>query len=84
VKAFNRKMFASFLMVGMLGFAGCGPDNETDGQKLSTKIGDPGKANPDSVPKDQKALPKTAADRAAQGPQGTQQSSGYPGAGAKK
>jgi hypothetical protein len=34
-------MIASLVMVGMLGFAGCGPDNETEGQK--TKLGDPGK-----------------------------------------
>jgi hypothetical protein len=87
VKGFNQILFASLVMVSMFGFVGCGPDNESEGQKLSTKIGDPGKANPDSLPKDGavKAPPATSQDRAARGPQGTgaMQGTNYPGA-AKK
>ena len=37
-------------MVGMLGFAGCGPDNESEGSKLATKAGDPGKPAEGSIP----------------------------------
>jgi hypothetical protein len=83
VKAFNRSLFASLVVVGMLGFVGCGPDNESEGQKLSTKIGDPGKMNPDAVPKETVAPPRTSAERAQRGPTGTQdqmkKSGGYPG-----
>jgi hypothetical protein len=81
VKAFNRRLFAALVMAGMLGFAGCGPDNETEGQKLSTKLGDPGKVNPDVVPKDKVTPPSTSADRAKVGPTGTQkqmEKGGYP------
>jgi len=69
-------------MVGMMGFAGCGPDNEAEGQKLSGKIGDPGKVNPDAIPTEKKTPPRTSKDRESQGPQGTQEQmkkgGGYP------
>jgi hypothetical protein len=78
VKAFNRILFASLVMAGMLGFAGCGPDNETEGQKLSTKIGDPGKVDPSVIPKEKVIPPSNNADRAKMGPQGTQKQGGYP------
>lgn len=80
--AFNRRLFASLVIVGMLGFAGCGPDNETEGQKLATKAGDPGKANPGSLPEVKQTPPRTSAERAQRGPSGTQEQlgkQGYPG-----
>jgi len=73
VKAFNWRFFAPLvIVVGMLGFAGCGPDNESEGQKLSTKLGDPGKAAEGSTPKEKGPDVVNQADRAKQGPQGTQ------------
>jgi hypothetical protein len=72
VKAFNRILFASFVMVGMLGFAGCGPDNESEGSKLSTKAGDPGKPAEGSIPTVKQDPPRTDKERAARGPQGSQ------------
>jgi hypothetical protein len=36
-------------IVGMMGVSGCGPDNETEGQKLTKDMGDPGP--PGVVPK---------------------------------
>ena len=74
MKAFNRRVFASFVMVGMLGFAGCGPDNESEASKLSAKAGDPGKPAEGSIPKEVQPPPRNDAERAARGPQGTQNS----------
>jgi hypothetical protein len=71
VKAFKRSLFASLVVAGMLGFAGCGPDNESEGQNLSSKIGDPGKANPDSIPKTVAPVPKSDSERGQRGPGGT-------------
>jgi hypothetical protein len=66
----------------MLGLAGCGPDNETEGQKLGTQSGDPGKVNPDAIPKDKVTPPRTNKERESRGPSGTQEqmkkSGGYP------
>jgi hypothetical protein len=53
----------------MLGVTGCGPDNEAEGQKASTKLGDPGKAAEGST-KDF-TPPSRNEDRAAMGPQGS-------------
>jgi len=72
VKAFNRILFASFVTVGMLGFAGCGPDNESEGSKLAAKAGDPGKPAEGSIPTNTQAPPKSDKERAARGPQGSQ------------
>jgi hypothetical protein len=49
VKAFTRSACLALAIVGMLGVSGCGPDNETEGQKLSKDMGDPGP--PGVVPK---------------------------------
>jgi len=34
------------LSLGMLGVVGCGPDNETEADKLAKTAGDPGAVNP--------------------------------------
>jgi len=83
VKAFIRAFCLALVTVGVLGVTGCGPDNETEVQKLAPKVGDPGKPNAGSMPEKTEAPPKTAAERAKRGPQGGQkalQQSGYPGA----
>jgi hypothetical protein len=84
VKGFNQILFASLVMVSMVGFVGCGPDNESEGTKLNAKIGDPGAANPEGIPKEKLTAtkPTTSADRAARGPQGTgaMKEGNYPGA----
>jgi hypothetical protein len=46
VKAFTRGMFAAVVGLGLLGVAGCGPDNEAEGVKLGKAAGDPGPENP--------------------------------------
>jgi hypothetical protein len=48
VKMFTRKLGAALMVIGMLGLAGCGPDNETEAQNLGKKLGDPGPANPNA------------------------------------
>jgi len=42
----------------MLGVLGCGPDNETEADRLAKSIGDPGKPDPKGVP----ATPQPAAN----------------------
>jgi hypothetical protein len=84
VKAFNRILFASFVMVGMMGFAGCGPDNETEGSKLAAKAGDPGKPAEGSTSTSTQAPPRTDKERAQRGPQGTVNSFAKKGADAPK
>jgi len=72
VKAFTRALCVAFVMMGMLGVMGCGPDNESEGAKASQKLGDPGK--PVNEPTEaQKAvtLPRTNAERSKMGPQGS-------------
>jgi len=49
VKAFTRSVCLGLAIVGMMGVSGCGPDNETEGQKLTKDMGDPGP--PGVVPK---------------------------------
>jgi hypothetical protein len=63
VKAFSRKLCLAFVTIGMLGVTGCGPDNEAEGQKLSSKLGDPGKPDPKSLPDKPIVQPKSNADR---------------------
>jgi hypothetical protein len=46
VKAFIRAFCLALVTVGMLGVTGCGPDNETEGQKLGKSLGDPGAPDP--------------------------------------
>ena len=69
MKAFIRALCSASVMVGMLGVAGCGPDNESEGQKANAKLGDAGK--PTGEASKVQAPPATSADRAALGPQGT-------------
>jgi hypothetical protein len=69
VKAFTRAFCVALVTVAMLGVTGCGPDNETEGQNLNKNIGDPGKVEGKAV--EGQAPPRTNADRAGRGPQGT-------------
>ena len=50
MKWFMRGLSAPLLCVGMLGVLGCGPDNETEADRLAKTIGDPGKPDPKGVP----------------------------------
>ncbi len=50
MKWFMRGLSASLLCVGMLGVLGCGPDNDTEADRLAKTIGDPGKPNPKGIP----------------------------------
>jgi hypothetical protein len=38
----------AFAILGMVALTGCGPDNESDAQKLAKDAGSPGAANPNS------------------------------------
>ena len=49
MKAFTRSACLALAIVGMFGISGCGPDNESEGQKLTKEMGDPGP--PGVVPK---------------------------------
>jgi hypothetical protein len=69
VKAITRAFCLVFVAISMLGVAGCGPDNEAEGTKAGQKLGDPGK--PAEGTTKLVAPPKTSADRAALGPQGS-------------
>jgi hypothetical protein len=42
VKALIRAFCLALMTVGLLGLAGCGPDNEAEGQKVGKTLGDPG------------------------------------------
>jgi len=79
VKAFIRSFCLALVTVGVLGVTGCGPDNETEAQKLAPKIGDPGKPAAGTTTDKPVAQPKTNAERAGRGPQGTGSTKGYPG-----
>jgi hypothetical protein len=46
VKAFIRGLCTVFVAVGLLGVTGCGPDNETEAEKLAKTAGDPGAPAP--------------------------------------
>lgn len=70
MKALTRALCLAFVMVGMLGVTGCGPDNEAEGLKASSNLGDPGKpAEGSGAPID--LTPSTNADRAKKGPSGS-------------
>jgi hypothetical protein len=60
VKAFTRSACLALAIVGMLGVSGCGPDNETEGQKLTKDMGDPGP--PGVVPKIERKATTTQAE----------------------
>jgi hypothetical protein len=46
VKALIRAFCLALVTVGTLGLAGCGPDNEAEGQKLGKTLGDAGAPAP--------------------------------------
>jgi hypothetical protein len=50
VKWFMRGLTVLLLCVGTLSVLGCGPDNETEADRLAKTIGDPGKPDPKGVP----------------------------------
>jgi len=50
VKWFMRGLSAPLLCVGLLGVLGCGPDNDTEADRLAKSIGDPGKPDPKGLP----------------------------------
>ncbi|MGO9470908.1 MAG: hypothetical protein ACLQIB_13840 [Isosphaeraceae bacterium] len=50
MKWFIRGLSASLLCVGIVGVLGCGPDNDTEANRLAKSIGDPGKPDPKGVP----------------------------------
>jgi hypothetical protein len=80
VTAFNRRLFSAIAVLGLVGVAGCGGDNDADSKKLGTNAGDPGPANPDSKPAVQVAPPTSQADRArTEGAQQQGKKSGYTG-----
>ena len=47
MKSYTRGLAWTLVALGMLGVAGCGPDNETEGQKAAKAEKDPGPINPD-------------------------------------
>jgi len=57
-----RGVIASLLCAGILGVLGCGPDNETEGDRLKKTIGDPGKPDPKGVPATVEPPPKNQAE----------------------
>jgi hypothetical protein len=54
VNVFMRELGRGLLALAILGITGCGADNETETQKLSKGMGDPGpgttKVDPTSIP----------------------------------
>jgi len=63
MKWFIRGLIAPLLCVGMLGVLGCGPDNETEANRLAKTIGDPGKPDPKGVPTAIEPPPKSQAEQ---------------------
>jgi hypothetical protein len=59
VKSFMRGLTVLILCLGTLGVLGCGPDNDTEADRLAKTAGDPGKADPKGIPQTQEAPPKT-------------------------
>ncbi len=71
------------LILGLMGVAGCGADNETEADKLAKGLGDPGAVNPKAVGAERSAPPTSQAEfkeRAdAQAKKNFGPGSGYPG-----
>jgi hypothetical protein len=63
VNLFTRGLSIALCGVGLLGVVGCGEDNQTEAQKLAKTAGDPGPANPKSIPTQASAGSGTEADR---------------------
>jgi hypothetical protein len=57
VKVFTRILCGALFSASLLGAAGCGPDNETEANKLAKTAGDPGAPNPKGVPDKKDAAP---------------------------
>ena len=49
MKAFTRGLCAAVVGMGLIGVAGCGPDNESEGEKLGKAAGNPGAENPNAT-----------------------------------
>jgi hypothetical protein len=62
----------------MVGVAGCGPDNETEGQKLGQAAGNPGAENPKAAKPDGTPVP-TDQKAAYEQSQKQMKNAGYPG-----
>jgi hypothetical protein len=72
VKAFTRGLWLALLTMGMLGAGGCGPDNASEGEAASKKLGEPGTPDPKGLPSQTITPPTSEADRATQeGPGGS-------------
>jgi hypothetical protein len=56
VKAFTSGLCAAVLGLGLIGVAGCGPDNEAEGVKLGKEAGNPGAENPNAAKPDGKPV----------------------------
>ena len=56
MKAFTRGLCAAVVGLGLLGVAGCGPDNEAEGVKLGQAAGNPGAENPNVTKIDAKPV----------------------------
>ena len=80
MKAFNKSLFAALVTMGMLGVAGCGAENESEGEKLAKKEADPGKPAAGSIPTKIEAPPRTNAERGQRSaPTGSGAAPNYPG-----
>jgi hypothetical protein len=77
VKAFTRGLCAAVVSVGMVGVAGCGTDNEAEGQKLGQAAGNPGPENPKAAKPD--GQPVTSQVDAYERSQKAMKNSAYPG-----
>jgi hypothetical protein len=71
VKALTRRLCLALVAMGMLSVVGCGPDNASEGEAASKKLGDPGKPDPKGLPTETISQPKTEAERGKQGPGGS-------------
>jgi hypothetical protein len=81
VKSYTRGLALALVTVVMLGESGCGPDNETEVQKLAKTAGDPGAPDPKSKPAAVQAPPTSQADYfKRQMEQEKTSKKGYPGA----
>ncbi len=58
MNSFTRGLSVAVFSLGLLGVTGCGTDNDTEAEKLSKSIGDPGAANPKAKATNQ-PIPKT-------------------------
>jgi len=75
-------LIVALFSLGLLGVTGCGPDNETEAQKLAKTAGDPGAVNPKGLPETKQAPVTTQEEfhkQAMEGQQKTFKAGGYPG-----